>query len=308
MLLLTIVNNSHREYVLNQVKIKIEYLSKKKRSLNLRYENDELNQCIHIYLDESDYSLDKDIELFNYYMANILYGVIINEFLETRVSRHLVETYSFLNYNDINIIKDNIYNVLHEEVPIDDTVIYFMNKKNNIIERIITCIEESDEINIRGFVDFRLKELMLDIYKIVEKIVEEYMIEKEYNEFISLLKYFVEIQESKIEKIDLYIGIRGDSYILRDEFGNDMLSALLNEICENKDIAEVSKDDLVISGLITMCPNKIVIHSVNRCKNKELINTIEKVFENRVYYCNGCNECLMVKEIIEMPIDNNIKI
>ena len=50
MLLLTIVNNSHREYVLNQVKSMIDYLSNKKRSLNLRYDNDKLNQCIHIYL------------------------------------------------------------------------------------------------------------------------------------------------------------------------------------------------------------------------------------------------------------------
>jgi len=183
-----------------------------------------------------------------------------------------------------------------------------MNKKNSILDRIINCIEEGNVLNIKGFMDFRSKELMPQIYTIIEKVVESYMIEKEYNEFISLLKYFVEIQESKAEKVDLYIGKRGDSYILRDEFGNNIMETLLNEICENKNIVDVSQDDLVISGLITMCPKKIVIHSANRCKNKELINTLEKVFENRIYHCSGCNECLMFKEIIEMPIDNNIKV
>ncbi|WP_346888737.1 putative sporulation protein YtxC [Clostridium sp. UBA1056] len=308
MLLLTIVNNSHKEYVLNQVKSMIDYLSKKKRSLNLRYDNDKLNQCIHIYLEQSDYTQCEVEKLFNYYMANILYGVITNEFLEKKVSKHLVETYNFLNYKDISIIKDTIFKVLKEEIPIDDTVIYFMNKKNNILNKIIACIEDGNEINIKGFIDFRVKELMIDIYIIVEKIVENYMIEKEYNEFISLLKYFIEVQESKVEKVDLYIGRRGDSYILKDEFGNDMMETLLNDLCENKNILEVSQDDLVISGLITMSPKTIVIHSASRCKNKELINTIEKVFEDRVYHCNGCNECLMFKEIIEIPIDNNIKV
>lgn len=308
MLLLTIVNNSHREYVLNQVKSMIDYLSKKKRSLNLRYDNDKLNQCIHIYLEQSDYTQCEVEKLFNYYMANILYGVITNEFLEKKVSKHLVETYNFLNYKDISIIKDTIFKVLKEEIPIDDTVIYFMNKKNNILNKIIACIEDGNEINIKGFIDFRVKELMLDIYIIVEKIVENYMIEKEYNEFISLLKYFIEVQESKVEKVDLYIGRSGDSYILKDEFGNDMMETLLNDLCENKNILEVSQDDLVISGLITMSPKIIVIHSASRCKNKELINTIEKVFEDRVYHCDGCNECLMFKEIIEIPIDNNIKV
>lgn len=308
MLLLTIVNNSHREYVLNQVKSMIDYLSKKKRSLNLRYDNDKLNQCIHIYLEQSDYTQCEVEKLFNYYMANILYGVITNEFLEKKVSKHLVETYNFLNYKDISIIKDTIFKVLKEEIPIDDTVIYFMNKKNNILNKITACIEDGNEINIKGFIDFRVKELMLDIYIIVEKIVENYMIEKEYNEFISLLKYFIEVQESKVEKVDLYIGRSGDSYILKDEFGNDMMETLLNDLCENKNILEVSQDDLVISGLITMSPKTIVIHSASRCKNKELINTIEKVFEDRVYHCDGCNECLMFKEIIEIPIDNNIKV
>lgn len=308
MLLLTIVNNSYKDYVLNQVKSMSEYLREKKKSINLKIENDELDECIHIYWEDGDYTEDEVKKLFNYYTANILYGVIINEFLEKRVNKHLNETYNFLNYNDISIVKKDIYKILKEEVPIDDTVIYYMNKKNSILDRIINCIEESNVLNIKGFMDFRSKELMPQIYTIIEKVVESYMIEKEYNEFISLLKYFVEIQESKAEKVDLYIGKRGDSYILRDEFGNNIMETLLNEICENKNIVDVSQDDLVISGLITMCPKKIVIHSANRCKNKELINTLEKVFENRIYHCSGCNECLMFKEIIEMPIDNNIKV
>ena len=31
------------------------------------------------------------------------------------------------------------------------------------------------------------------------------MVEKEYNEFIKLLKYFVEIQESKVDEVNILI-------------------------------------------------------------------------------------------------------
>ncbi|MEG0799467.1 MAG: putative sporulation protein YtxC, partial [Bacilli bacterium] len=195
-----------------------------------------------------------------------------------------------------------------EEMPIDDTVLFCMNKKNKIIKNIIMCLEEGIEINIKGFLDFRSKELTVDIYGMIEKIVERYMVEKEYNEFISLLKYFVEVQESRLDRIDIFIGKEDGQYILKDEFGNDMMSSLMSELCENKSIVDVSKDDLVISGLITTCPKKIVIHSANRCRNKELLNTIKSVFEDRVEYCNGCNECSILKEFIKIPIDNNINI
>ena len=52
-----------------------------------------------------------------------------------------------------------------------------------------------------------MKELREDIEEIIDKVVEEYMVEKEYREFVKLLKYFVDIQESKIEKL-IFISIR----------------------------------------------------------------------------------------------------
>lgn len=75
------------------------------------------------------------------------------------------------------------------------------------MKKIKTCLEENEEINIQGFITFRMKELREDIEEIIDKVVEEYMVEKEYREFVKLLKYFVDIQESKIEKL-IFISIR----------------------------------------------------------------------------------------------------
>lgn len=307
MLLLTIVNNSHENYVLDQIRNIITYLKDKGLVLSCEIQVICGCNCIEIHCESSNYT-EGNKRLFQYYIANILYSVALEEFLEGKVNKYLNETYNFLNYKDINVIKDVVVKVLREDVAIDDTVIFCMNRKNEAIKKIIECMDEVEELNIKGFLDFRFKELIKDIYDMVEKIVEKYMIEKEYSEFINLLKYFVEVQDSKLDRVDLFIGKEDGDYILRDDSGNNMLESLLSDLCENKTMGDISKDDLIISGLITTCPQKVVIHSAERCKNKELINTIQNVFENRVEYCEGCNECKVLNEIIKISIDNNINI
>ena len=307
MLLLTIINNSNKNYVLDQIRNIITYLKDKGMELRCEVENNEQCQLIEIYSDLSEIT-EAGMKVLQYHIANILYEVVLEEFLKGKINKHLGETYSFLNYKDIAIIKDVVHKVLKEEVAIDETVIFCMNRKNDVLQKIITCMNEVEELNVKGFLNFRSKELSKDILVMVEKIVEKYMIEKEYNEFINLLKYFVEVQECKLERVDLFIGKSGSDYVLKDDEGNDMMDALLNDLCENKTMGEISKDDLIISGLITTCPRKIVIHSSSRCKNKELIKTIENVFENRIEYCNGCNECNILNGFIKIPVDNNINI
>lgn len=308
MLLLTIINNSHKNYVLEEIRNIITYL--KDKGLELRCEvEDKDGECqfVEIHGDLSE-NTEASVRVFQYYIATILYGVALEDFLSGKITKHLSDTYNFLNYKDVAIVKDVVHKVLKEEVAVDETMIFCMNRKNDALQKIMACMDEVEELNVKGFLDFRAKELNKDIFAMVEKVVEKYMVEKEYNEFINLLKYFVEVQESKLERVDLFIGKSGSDYMLKDDEGNDMMESLLNDLCENKTMGEISKDDLIISGLITTCPRKIVIHSSSGCKNKELIKTIQNVFESRVEYCNGCNECNILSGIVKIPVDNNINI
>ncbi len=154
-------------------------------------------------------------------------------------------------------------------------------------------------MNIKGFLTFRMKEIAHDLESIIDKIVEKFMIEKEYNEFIKLLKYFVDVQESKINEVNIMIDKDGD-YLVKDELGNDILNNLINELYDSRINSKVSSEDLIISGLITSAPKKIVIHCVENSRNKELIETIKNVFVERVEFCDDCAKCTQLK--------NNIKI
>ncbi|PRR76841.1 YtxC-like family protein [Clostridium liquoris] len=238
----------------------------------------------------------KNLNMFNIYIANILYKALIEEFSRKYIIEFITDTYFFLDGDEIDEVKKRSIEILNNDSHIiEDSNIYYMNRKNEIIEKIVECIEENKEINIKGFLTFRMKELKNELQNIIDKIVEDYLIEKEYNEFIKLLKYFVDIQDSKIDEVNIIID-KGGNYIIQDGSGDDLMDRLFNEFLGNKFTGTVNMEDMLISGLITYCPNKIIIHCANNCHNTEFINTIKNVFLQRVEFCDKCKICNKIKE------------
>lgn len=228
---------------------------------------------------------------FHFYIADIIYNIYINRFLKEDMTEFIEYNYFFLNSKDIKNIEEKARDILtNNEKMTDSSNVYYMNKKNKIIDEILECVRETDEINVEGFLTFRTKDLEKELKHIIEKIVEDYVIEKEYDEFINLLKYFVNIQESRIDEVNIIIYKEGN-YVLKDKNGIDITDELFKEFISNNISLEINLDDILISGLITYCPEKIIIHCVENCLNKELINTINNVFLKKVYFCNSCKIC-----------------
>ncbi|AAO36766.1 conserved protein [Clostridium tetani E88] len=245
---------------------------------------------MRIYIPEEKLT-KKSKNIFHLHIANIIYNIYIDKFLKENMIEFIEESYFFLNSKDIKEIEEKIRDILtNNEKMIDSSNIYYMNKKNEIMDEILECIKERNEINIEGFLTFRTKTLEKELKLIIEKIVEEYVIEKEYDEFIKLLKYFVNIQESRIDEVNIIIYKEGN-YIIKDKNGIDITEELFKDFISNNVSLEINLDDILISGLITYCPEKIIIHCVENCLNKELINTINNVFLKKVAYCNSCETC-----------------
>ncbi|MBV4419515.1 putative sporulation protein YtxC [Clostridium tyrobutyricum] len=285
--LLNLIYNNEREDIINGVKFLKQYFKQKNINIGVSESMESGTHFLKIY---SDCELNKRLaNIFNIQIANIVYGIIVKEFYKKEIDLFLQENYFFLQNDEIDNMKNESYNLLMGDISIiDENSIYCINKKNNILEEIIDCMRESNNINIEGFIAFRMKNTLSDLKNIIDKVVEKYMVEKEYDEFIKLLKYFVEIQESKIEYMDIVIEDNGD-YIVRNEQGIDITNKLFNELTEFKTDKDVSSEDLLISVLITNSPQNICIHSVENCRNSEIIDTIQKVFTDRVKFYNSCN-------------------
>ena len=152
--------------------------------------------------------------------------------------------------------------------------------------------DNSNNIILDGFVNFRLKEYIKDLKEVVDKAVDDFLMDREYKEFIRLLRYFVDIQEPKIDTVHVIVSY-DNRYTLLDEkkkeITNECIQEYVNEIAEG----EINYDDLLVSSLITFAPRKIIIHCTGQFRNKELMETIKNVFSGRVVICQGCDVCMV---------------
>ena len=289
MLVLKLVYNSELDFV-NEIQELRIVLKKKDIRIGVVESVELNNHIIKILCDDNSYN-ERVKDIINLYISNILYKVVLNEYKEKELLDYLTENYFFLKQEEIMEVEDEVMKTFLENKSLNfDNLIYCLNKVNNIIEKIKSCLEENSEINIDGFIRFRMKELREDIEDIIDKVIESYMVEKEYKEFIKLVKYFVEIQESKIEEINIIIGESGN-YSIMDRNKKDIFNEFMKDLIECKLDSDVKMEDIIISGLITNSPKKVIIHGKSNCLNKEFIDTIENVFENKVSFCNGCMLC-----------------
>jgi hypothetical protein len=74
-----------------------------------------------------------------------------------------------------------------------DNYLYYIKRKDKIVNKILEYISDNTDIIVEGFLRFRLKDFGSEMEELVDKVIEEYLVEKEYNEFIKLLKYRISV-------------------------------------------------------------------------------------------------------------------
>lgn len=185
------------------------------------------------------------------------------------------------------IIKEYGENYKEEQGYIYKCSLELFNQKEAFIEKsvytkVYNYILNNDYINIEGFVKFRMKELIKCISDVVDASLEEYLMKKDQDEFISVLKYFIEIQEEKIDLLKVHIK-EDNSFILYDK-DNNKIDNINDEEIINMVIQEnLNYEDFLISTLLTLCPKKIeILDDLKNNSSMEIIDTIKSIFGNRV--------------------------
>lgn len=163
-------------------------------------------------------------------------------------------------------------------------------RKLRMQEKIVQFLKETNYLNIDGFVQFRNKEYLESLREIIDSAVEEYYLDKEYAEFVNLLKSLIEWQDSKVENIHVVFLPSGGFQLFynKEKFlDKNYLDGFLLD-CE-EDV--INYDDLLISSLINISPQNIVIHLNAKHQYSEMLKIILQVFEDRVTVCKGCERC-----------------
>ncbi|QEK12506.1 putative sporulation protein YtxC [Crassaminicella thermophila] len=246
-----------------------------------------------------NYTTDDFGSVFKYYMANIFSEIILKDMEEKLANKILANQYYYFNLQERKSILKHLKTIQDQEVyKYREDEVCIENRKEKIIQEIISYLRENNIINLKGFVRFRLRSYIEELENNIDKAVEDYLMEKEYNEFIRLLRYFVDIQEAKIDMVNVLIRKDG-KYDLYDYQNKSINNEYLEDLALEMADKDISYDDLLISSLITLAPRKIVIHFSSKIKKKEIIETIKNVFSDRVYMCSGCELCLSSQNIIQ---------
>ncbi|WP_426449138.1 putative sporulation protein YtxC [Paenibacillus sp. S-38] len=165
----------------------------------------------------------------------------------------------------------------------------YARRKEIIAGELKEFLQEHTLLNLDGFLKFRLHSYRDELREIVEYAVDEFVMDQQYREFISLLQYFVYIQEAKVPIVHL-IHKGGADFMLMNE-RMELIETEENDTVVTAQMLEkdMNFEDMIVSTLITVSPGKIFIHT--REPDVQVIHTIRQIFENRVELCGYCRMC-----------------
>ncbi|MFF2480707.1 putative sporulation protein YtxC [Paenibacillus sp. NPDC058071] len=162
-------------------------------------------------------------------------------------------------------------------------------RKLKVSEEIEHYLQGHTSLHLDGFTMFRLQPYRKELAEIVDYALDEYVLDKQYQEFISLLKYFVGLQESKVPLVHLVHKGNHEFVMYNEKFQpfepKPHSDRMVAEMLET----EMNIEDMVISSLIAVSPKQIMIHT--RQSDMQVIRTIETIFDNRVSVCLQCVDC-----------------
>ena len=228
----------------------------------------------------------KENSKFIQFLSNIIEEAIII-FYQEKIMKQLINyNYFYFDEYEKNKILENCMGLLDTEEYIEK-----IEEEQYIKEEIRKYLEENKSIILDGFVYFRLKEYFKVLDFIVDSAVNQFVIEREYTEFIDLLKIYVNSKLPSQQTIHL-IYVNGES-ILLDEQKN--IVSVSENIYNAQYLSDItfSSNDFALNTLLNLLPNKIEIHLIS--EEDEFINTIKLIFEDRVSICTDCNICKTYK-------------
>ncbi len=229
-----------------------------------------------------------DEALFLSKIASLLCFLVIDELEEELLKRSIQQNYFYFDYKEREKILAICFDVM-----LDDFSNFFDKKFKTLYDAFYRFLSDNKTIVLNGFINFRLKDYFSLLDNVVNESVNSFVIEKEYLEFISLLKLYINSQNYGCEMV--HIVFSASDSILLDEHKN--LIVVSDDIFKAKILSDItfSSNDYILNSLLTLLPKKIYIHLVDNYVD-EFINTLQLVFENRVHLCTDCNICQLYKK------------
>lgn len=269
-----------RGYTLGISRVAYEATNTLLVNLSLQGSNDDL------YLKDEDI-----IYIFKHQIAEFLAEHIIKDWEAKMVWKEISRKARHIPLDDQKIIMNKALDFL-KRCNGNESLNLLLNygRKNKISHKIMDYIYNNNAVVIGGLITFSMPDYLTELKFAVDLAMEELRNEREYNDFVKLLRYFVDTQPSRIQEVNLRMDPDG-LFWLWDGQGINIEEKFLNYYCNDLLIDEISLDDLLVSILITVSPRRIILHDAEQ-QNSEPVKMIRNVFGERIRDCSGCERCL----------------
>lgn len=270
---------TNNENLLNYLLNELEYIEIKQVILSTNKFKNYKNIIIHYSGNEN--------QKFIHEVSCILSCLVIDELEESFIKKIILKNYFYFDFDERKHILEMCFDIFA-----DDFNLYFDKKYNCLINDFENYLSNNKSIVLDGFLNFRIKDYLTILEDVTDEAVNNFVIEKEYMEFISLLKMYINSQKSNCDIVHLVYTT--EASILLDKDKN--IIDVSDDIFKAKYLSDISfsSNDYALNSLLTLIPKKIYVHLINNCID-EFIHTISLIFENRVEVCTDCSICEIYK-------------
>jgi putative sporulation protein YtxC len=223
-------------------------------------------------------------KIHRYYLANALAETILLNWEKQHV-RQIIKKKHHLTEDNWKMVINKALDYLDKGLG---QVQYRVNRKTSLVAQILSCLDQSAVFDIEGFLSFRAQEYKSDVRKAAEFALNEYVIEKEYLEFIQLLRHFVDSQKPRLEFLHVGMTPQGKFHLYNNE-GVKVTHQFLEDY-QLDNVQELGYEDLLVSALIAVAPRQVTLH-IRYDGYQDSLRTIRSVFGERVRDCQGCSLC-----------------
>ncbi len=240
--------------------------------------------------------LGDNTSVFYNELSSVLTKCVIDNYEYLIIHNLLLLDYFYFDNEDIIAIEDNCDFILNNsnsssvllDKDIDSSISNEINNRINYLWcSILKYITYNKSIFLDGFITFRTSDYINCLNNILDFSVNKFIINREYSEFINLLKMYIDSQTPKTDLIHL-VYVNEESILLDKD--KNIISLTKNNLSVNylSDIT-FSSNDYALNSLLSLLPQKIIIHLIS--PSDDFINTLKLIFRDIITICTDCNIC-----------------
>lgn len=227
---------------------------------------------IIFYFDESS------LQIFSSFISKMIIDIFEKKLIKKIIKKNY---FYFSDYEQLQI--SNISSSIIDENS--------QSKDDLVFISVYDYIKNNPSMILSGFINFRLKDYIEVLEYLVDLSVNNFIINREYDKFITLLRDYINSETSKIDIIHLvYLN---QEAILLDK--NKNLIPIDNNIVDSKYLSDISfsNNDYVLNTVLNLLPNKLYVHVLSQ--EDEFLKTLKNIFNSKIFLCYNCEICNFYK-------------